>query len=157
MSDTDTLGTRHPDSVPWVIDERIIPYLELTKLYDFHLVAYDRVDHAIITALVERWRQETHTFHLPLGEATITLLGVALLTRLLIEGRAVSTAGRQLSSWRDMVHRILGERPPAEVIKGSGLRCTWLVQTFSHLPKGADEGTISSNASYIYKSCLICR
>ena len=84
MSDTDTLGTRHPDSVPWVIDERVIPYLELTRLYDFHLVAYGRVDHAIITALVERWRQETHTFHLPLGEATITLLELALLKRLLI-------------------------------------------------------------------------
>ena len=67
-----------------VIYERVIPYLELTRLYDFHLVAYGRVDHAIITALVERWRQETHTFHLPLGEATITLLELALLKRLLI-------------------------------------------------------------------------
>ena len=104
------------------------------------------MDRAIITALVERWRQETHTFHLPLGEATITLLDVALLTRLPIEGRAVSTAGRQLSSWRDLVHRILGERPPADVIRGSGLRSTWLVQTFSQLPAGADEGTISRYA-----------
>ncbi|XP_057518297.1 serine/threonine-protein phosphatase 7 long form homolog [Amaranthus tricolor] len=41
-----------------------------------------------------------------------------------------------------MVHRILGERPPPEVIRGSGLRCTWLVQTFSHLLEDADEGTI---------------
>ena len=88
------LGTRHLDSVPWVIDERIIPYLELTRLYDFHLVAYGRVDRAIITTLVERWRQETHTFHLPLGEATITLLNVALLTRLPIDGHVMSTTGR---------------------------------------------------------------
>ena len=56
MSDIDTLGTRRPDFVPWVIDERIIPYLELMRLYDFHLVAYDRLDRVIITALVERWR-----------------------------------------------------------------------------------------------------
>ena len=142
MSNAETLGTRHPDSVPWGIDDRIIPYLELKRLYDFHLVAYGRVERAIITALVERWRQETHTFHLPLGEATITLLDVALLTRLPIEGRAVCTVGRQLSGWRDMVHRILGERPPPEVIRGSGLRCTWLVQTFLHLPEDTDEGTI---------------
>ena len=106
MSDTDTLGTRHPDSVLWVIDERIIPYLELTRLYDFHLVAYDRNDRTIITTLVERWRPKTHTFHLPLGEGTITLLDVALLTRLPIEGCAVSTVGRQLSSWHNMVHYI---------------------------------------------------
>ncbi|XP_057516734.1 serine/threonine-protein phosphatase 7 long form homolog [Amaranthus tricolor] len=83
---------------------------------------------------------------IPLGEATITLLDVALLTRLPIEGRAVCTGGRQLSGWRDMVHRILGERPPPEVIRGSGLRCTWLVQTFSQLPGDADEGTISRYA-----------
>ena len=124
MSDTDTLGTRHPNSVPWVINERIIPYLEHMRLYDFHLIVYSRVEHAIITTLVEKWRQETHTFHLPFGEATITLLDVALLTRLPIEGRAVFTGGRQLSSWHDMVHRILGERPPADVIRGSGLWCT---------------------------------
>ena len=103
MSDTDTLGTRHPDSVPWVIDERIFLYLERTRLYDLHLIAYDRVDRAIITTLVERWRQETHTFYLPLDEATITLLDGALLTRLPIEECAMSTTGRQLSSWRDMV------------------------------------------------------
>ena len=131
MSDAETLGSKHLDSVPWAIDDRIIPYLELTKLYDFHLVAYGRVDRAIITALVERWRQETHTFHLPLGEATITLLDVALLRRLPIEGRAVVTVGRQLC-WRDMVHRILGEHPPPEVIRGSGLRCR-LAQTFARL------------------------
>ena len=50
------LGTRHPDSFPWVIDERIIPDLERTRLYAFHLIAYNRVERAIITTLVERWR-----------------------------------------------------------------------------------------------------
>ena len=155
MSDTDTLGTRHPDSVPWVIDDRIIPYLELTRLYDFHLVAYGRVDRAINTTLVERWRQETHTFHLPLGEASITLLDVALLTRISIEGRAVCTSGRQLSSWRDMVHRILGERPPAEVFKGSGLRCTWLVQTLS--PRRCWWRHHCEVRPIFDRSCLVCR
>ena len=142
-----------------MIDERIVSYLELTRLYEFHLVAYGRVDHAIITALVERWRQETHTFHLPLGEATITLLDVALLTRLPIEGRVVSTTGCQLSNWRDMVHHILGERPPTKVIKGSGLQCTWLVQTFSHFPVGADKGTIARYAKayllYLIEAVLL--
>ena len=41
---------------------------------------------------------------------------------------------------------ILGERPPTEVIRGSGLWCTWLVQTFSHPREGVDEGTISRYA-----------
>ena len=115
-------------------------------MYDFHLVTYGRVDRAMITALVERWRQETHTFYLPLGEATITLLDVAILTLLPIEGHAVSTISRQLSSWRDIVESVLGVRSPAEAVRGSGLYCRWLMQTFSHLPEGVDEVTVERYA-----------
>ena len=100
----------------------------------------------MITALVERWRQETHTFYLPLGEATITLLDVAILTLLPIEGHAVSTISRQLSSWRDIVESVLGVRSPAEAVRGSGLYCRWLMQTFSHLPEGVDEVTVERYA-----------
>ena len=32
------------------------------------------------------------------------------------------------------------------MIRGSSLRCTWLVQSFSHFPEDADEGTISRYA-----------
>ena len=126
MSDTETIYTRHPDSAPWEIDARIIPYIQRARLYDFHLIAYGRVDRALVTALVERWRQETHTFHLPLGEATVTLLDVAVLTWLPIEGHAACTIGRQLESWQDIVPRVIGVRPLPEVAKGSGLCVTWL-------------------------------
>ena len=98
VSDTDTLYCRHPDSTPCKIDDRIIPYYRRARLYDYHQVAYGRVDRAMITALVERWRQETHTFHLPLGEATITLLDIVVLSRLPIDGHAISKVGRRLHS-----------------------------------------------------------
>ncbi|XP_057517881.1 protein MAIN-LIKE 2-like [Amaranthus tricolor] len=151
VSDTDTIYTRHPDSTPWAIDARIVPYVQLARLHDFHLIAYGRVDRALVMALVERWRQETHTFHLPTGEATVTLLDIAVLTRLPIEGHAVCIDGRQFESWQDKVHRLLGVRSPAEVTKGSSLRVTWLAQNFSHLSEGADDATVERYArAYLF-------
>ena len=52
-------------------------------------VGWIRYDQALISALVERWRQETHTFHLPVGEATVTLEDVAILWGLPIDGEPV--------------------------------------------------------------------
>ena len=149
VSDTDTLYCKHLDSAPWEIDDRIISYLRRARLYDYDQVAYGRVDRAMITVLVERWRQETHTFHLPLGEATITLLDIVVPSRLPFEGHAVFTVGSQLHSWQDKVERVFGQRPLGS--RGSALRVTWLIETFRELPVDADEVTIERHAkAYLF-------
>ncbi|CAN1136781.1 Serine/threonine-protein phosphatase 7 long form homolog [Linum perenne] len=61
-------------------------------------------DSELITALVERWRSETSTFHLYHGEATITLEDMHFLTGLSIDGVLVESS----SPSRDHVGNIGG-------------------------------------------------
>ncbi|RYQ90073.1 hypothetical protein Ahy_B09g096358 isoform C [Arachis hypogaea] len=49
-----------------------------------------RGSHPLLAALVERWRPETHTFVLPVGEVTVTLEDVAHIFGLPIDGEPVS-------------------------------------------------------------------
>ncbi|RYR16002.1 hypothetical protein Ahy_B04g072985 isoform B [Arachis hypogaea] len=49
-----------------------------------------RLDDPVVSAFVERWRPETHTFHMPFGECTITLQNVAYQLGLPIDGHFVS-------------------------------------------------------------------
>jgi hypothetical protein len=53
----------HKPVIPF--DERCVPILKKLGLYQLLLVPYIKTDPRLITALVERWRPETHTFHLP--------------------------------------------------------------------------------------------
>ena len=53
----------------------------------FLYTRYKTVTHAMICALCERYHLETSSFHLPVGEMTITLKGVANLLHIPVEGR----------------------------------------------------------------------
>lgn len=48
--------------------------------------------------MLERWRPETHTFHLPTGECTITLEDVYMLLGLPVAGKAVNGCVQQANA-----------------------------------------------------------
>ena len=57
-----------------------------TGLSPLIMCSVDTDDQGLISSFVERWHRETSTFHLPVGEVTITLDDVASLLHLLIVG-----------------------------------------------------------------------
>ncbi|XP_021739449.1 serine/threonine-protein phosphatase 7 long form homolog [Chenopodium quinoa] len=135
--------------VDWVVDPRVLQYIDFVGFGGFHRMAFTPIDRALITALVERWRQETHSFHLPVGEATVTLRDVEILTRLPVHGRAVT--GPIIQDPRGLVERVLGVRPEATDVRGTGLRHIWLRETFGVLPPDADDGVVQRYArAYLF-------
>ncbi|RLN04599.1 hypothetical protein C2845_PM13G15370 [Panicum miliaceum] len=100
-----------------------------------------KMDNAALTALVDRWRTETHSFHLPTGEMTVTLQDVVMLFGLRIDGKAV-TGTISPAGWRDRMQLLFGVRPaePLEDIKDkkpTRVTSAWLAEHFG-MPPPAD-------------------
>ncbi|MBA0575479.1 hypothetical protein Golob_025393, partial [Gossypium lobatum] len=57
----------------------IKPYLKYARFLHMTLIGKGcKLDPTLISALLEKWRPEMHTFHLPCSECTITLHDVQL-------------------------------------------------------------------------------
>ncbi|WVZ49915.1 hypothetical protein U9M48_001231 [Paspalum notatum var. saurae] len=83
-------GCTHTHHLSW--DERYAPYIQEAGMLDLARVVTSGLpplDPALLTALVDRWRPETHTFHLPCGEMTITLEDTAMILGLPMDGSPV--------------------------------------------------------------------
>ena len=71
-------------------DIRIAPHLKRLGLYQISQLTQIKSDPGLLSGLVERWRPETHTFHMPVGEMTVTLQDVSCLWGLPITGDPVT-------------------------------------------------------------------
>ncbi|XP_050896401.1 protein MAIN-LIKE 2-like [Lathyrus oleraceus] len=101
----------------------ILPYLELAGFANVAKIASLKVDSKLIVALLERWRPETHTFHLPTGECTITLEDVSMLLGLRIHGKVVNGPTNVTN---DVYMENLGIEPTTSDKNGASVKIVWL-------------------------------
>ncbi|KAD2394326.1 hypothetical protein E3N88_41303 [Mikania micrantha] len=96
IPDNVQLNVRRGDQKFWEyirdhhVPESVMTYIRVAGFGGVIDCGYRTVQHALITSLVERWRPETHTFHLPFGEVTITFQDVQVLWGLSVNGHVVS-------------------------------------------------------------------
>lgn len=109
---------------------------EAVGVRHYGAAAHASVQRRSSDALVDRWRPETHTFHLPSGELMVTLEDVTMILDLLIRGQAV-TSNTSFGNWRARVVQYLGVEPPEapdgqRLTKTSGVPLSWLHAKTSH-------------------------
>ena len=94
-------------------DNRVINIIKLLRLEGLFRAPSREIDHCLISALVERWQLETHTFHLPHGEMSITLQDVEVIFGLPIDGEVlVGPTAVVDGGWRQLCTELLGFTPP---------------------------------------------
>nr|XP_017245626.1 PREDICTED: serine/threonine-protein phosphatase 7 long form homolog [Daucus carota subsp. sativus] len=109
------------------MDVRLIPIIQAAGVYGLARVSSLQLDWSLIRALVERWRPETHSFHLPIGECTITLQDVGVLIGLPIDGHPVMCPSSPPpgQTWASTIGQIFGRVPPPNVFNNARIRLTW--------------------------------
>ncbi|XP_075075248.1 serine/threonine-protein phosphatase 7 long form homolog [Nicotiana tabacum] len=125
------LRARRPDNL-WEFmaqhpfHARVVARLQDTGFYTIFWIGWMQLDWSLITALVERWRPEMHTFHLPTGEATITLEDIQVLYGLRVDGRVVALPqyirSMMHGQYLDMMGQFTGYRPQDDAVQRGGSR-----------------------------------
>jgi len=91
-------------------------------------LGYLKINVSLITALIERWRPETHTFHMRYGECIITL---QVLLRLRVDG--LPLIGPINLDWVDLCEELLGVRPQEGELQGKVVKLSWLAHHFAQI------------------------
>ncbi|MFQ6652443.1 hypothetical protein Gotur_024307 [Gossypium turneri] len=100
-------------------------YLEQAGFGSAALIRMFDLRYDLLSALVEQWRPETHTFHFTCGECMVTLEDVAMQLGLPIDGSPVTG----VSSFTDpaaLCYQLLGDSPEDDESNFTSLKFTWL-------------------------------
>ncbi|XP_071681213.1 serine/threonine-protein phosphatase 7 long form homolog [Lolium perenne] len=146
-TDLHPLKIRYHGTVDIPYDERYTEFIQPTGLMPFiSLVSRGgpNMNPSALTALVDRWRPETHTFHLRAGEMAPTLQDVSMILGLPIQGDplCMNTAS---DGWRGQMEDLIGKAPPAPANPKervpAGASFSWIRTNFAECPEGANEDT----------------
>ncbi|KAF7815767.1 protein MAIN-LIKE 2 isoform X1 [Senna tora] len=119
----------------WALNSKQIELVEKAGFGYLRAIPAISLDNPLISALVERWRRETNTFHLNVGEMTVTLKDVALLLGLAIDGEPV--IGITYTTCSSVCEKYLGRTPESGYTSGGMVKLSWLKEFFSRCPEDA--------------------
>jgi hypothetical protein len=139
----------HEAATTMIYDDRYTPLLKRANLATVARVCRRGTppfNPAALTAMIDRWRPETHTFHLPCGEMMVTLEDVQMILGVRIRGIPV-TGDTESEGWENRVSQFLGrplpELEPGKKRRTSGVSLRWLREQFHQCPADADDATIT--------------
>ncbi|XP_061367053.1 protein MAIN-LIKE 2-like [Gastrolobium bilobum] len=112
------------------IPEVVADYLTQAGFIHVARMRHIQIDAPLISALVERWRPETHTFHMTQGEMTITLQDVAGILGLPTDGDVVT--GSTSEDWPAVCGAVFGAVPqPNEFHHSGDVRISYLDRLYT--------------------------
>lgn len=119
----------------WMLTPKQVELVEKAGFGYLRLIPAISLDNPLISALVERWRRETNTFHFNVGEMTVTLEDVAYLVGLAIDGDPV--IGVTYTTCDSVCQEFLGRAPDSKYTSGGMVKLSWLKEFFSQCPQDA--------------------
>ncbi|XP_061371938.1 serine/threonine-protein phosphatase 7 long form homolog [Gastrolobium bilobum] len=124
-------------------------YLQQAGFLHVARMGHIQIDPMLISALVERWRPGTHTFHMTQGEMTITLQDVAAILGLLTDGRVVT--GATSTNWRVLCEEVLGHAPLVSEQSYEDVKLAYLDRHYAHW------GAVAADAQQVIFSLSVVR
>jgi len=119
------------------LPNHVIPYVMQAGFYYIICFQHIKMDHDLLTALIERWRRETHTFHLCVGEMTPILQDTTIMFGLPINERELTLMGihNKITLYKRAFRRV----PSHEIFKRNALYMRWFWENFFELPDDYDD------------------
>lgn len=103
-------------------------YLDVVRFGHAFKIESFNLNWELIFTWVERWRVETHTFHLPCRECTITLQHVAFRLGLPIDGFPFTSVNA--INIDETCRKLLGKIPDKGDMERAKVNMTWLRKNF---------------------------